>query len=55
MVLKIIAEFHEDNKRNITEGLKPLDHKDLDKRLTNAGITIPTSNLIEITRYCKNI
>lgn len=55
MILKIIEKFHRDSKKNITEGLKPLDHKDLDIRLTNAGITIPTSNLIEITEYCKKI
>ena len=55
MILKTIVEFYQANERNITEGLKPLDHKDLDKRLTNKGITIPTSNLIEITRYYQNI
>jgi len=55
MILKIIAKFHEDNERNVTAGLKELDHKDLDKRLTNRGITIPSRNLIEITRYCQKI
>ena len=55
MILKIIEKFHRDNEKNITEGLKPLDHKDLDKRLTNQGITIPISQLIKITKQCKKI
>jgi len=55
VILKIITEFHEDNERNITEGLSPLDHKDLDKRLTLAGITLPTNQVKELTGICKNI
>lgn len=50
MILKIIEKFHRDREKNITEGLKALDHKDLDKRLTDKGITIPTNQLIKITK-----
>lgn len=55
MILKIITEFHQDNERNITEGLSPLDHKDLDKRLTMAGVTLPSEQIKQLTRICKNI
>jgi len=55
MILKIITDFHQDNERNITEGLEPLDHKDLDKRLTLAGITLATNQVKELSKICRNI
>ena len=55
MILKIITDFHQDNERNITEGLSPLDHKDLDKRLTMAGVTLPSDQIKQLTKICKNI
>lgn len=55
MILKIIEKFHRDNKENITEGRKPLDHKDFDKRLTMSGVTLSSEKVKKLTQICKNI
>lgn len=55
MILQIIEKFHRDYERNITLGLSPLGYKDLDKRLTLAGVTLPTEEIKRLTEICKNI